>query len=83
MIRFKGDLFDRLKAAGYPVQQLRYQQLLSQSTLSRIRRDAFVSTQSLDVICRLLNCQPGDICEYVPDSDDMTDSLPDNMDVQK
>lgn len=70
MIIFKNDLFDRLRAAGYPVQQIRYQHLLPQSTLSRIRRNECISTQSLDVLCRLLNCQPGDICEYVPDSYD-------------
>lgn len=67
MIIYKPDIFDRLKDAGYPVQLIRYRKLLSQSTMSKIRRDEFISTKSLDTICRLLNCQPGDICEYVPD----------------
>lgn len=28
-----------------------------------------VRLQTLDAICKALNCQPGDILEYVPDED--------------
>lgn len=33
-----------------------------------------VRLSTLDSICKALNCQPGDILEYVEDDDDGTDS---------
>ena len=32
-----------------------------------------VRLSTLDAICRALDCQPGDILEYVPDDDDKED----------
>lgn len=74
MIIYKKDLFDRLREAGYPVQQIRYQHLIAQVTLTRIRRNEYISTKTLDTLCRLLNCQPGDIIEYIPDPPDLDPS---------
>ncbi|MPN58964.1 hypothetical protein SDC9_206681 [bioreactor metagenome] len=33
-------------------------------TLQRIRHDKSITTDTLDKICRLLNCQPGQLMEY-------------------
>lgn len=30
--------------------------------------------QTLNAICKALNCQPGDIIEYIADGDDMRDA---------
>lgn len=42
---------------------------LSEVNLSRIKcgRISAVRFSTLDAICRALDCQPGDILEYVPD----------------
>ena len=33
-------------------------------TLQRIRYDKPISTETLEKLCRILNCQPGDLIEY-------------------
>ena len=42
---------------------------ISEVNLSRIKtgRISAVRFSTLDAICRVLDCQPGDILEYVPD----------------
>lgn len=35
-----------------------------------------VRLQTLDAICKALNCQPGDILEYVPDEDMPNENQP-------
>ena len=44
---------------------------ISEVNLSRIKtgRIAAVRFSTLDAICRVLDCQPGDILEYVPDEE--------------
>ena len=34
-------------------------------TLQRIRHDQPVTTTTLDSLCRIMDCQPGDLIEYV------------------
>ena len=45
---------------------------ISEVNLSRIKtgRISAVRFSTLDAICRVLDCQPGDILEYVPDEGD-------------
>ena len=44
---------------------------ISEANLSRIKtgRISAVRFSTLDAICRALDCQPGDILEYVPDEE--------------
>ena len=42
---------------------------LSAPTLSKLSKGENVETNIIDRICRTLEVQPGDIMEYVPDSD--------------
>ena len=44
---------------------------ISEVNLSRIKtgRISAVRFSTLDAICRVLDCQPGDILEYVPDEE--------------
>ena len=66
-IRFKGDILSTLRDAGYSQNQIRVQKLMGQATLTQLRRGELVSWKNMETICRLLNCQPGDILEYVPE----------------
>lgn len=60
-------LFEKLKADGKaPTSWLR-QNGIHAGTVNALRKGESVRTESIDHICRLLNCQPGDIMEYVPD----------------
>lgn len=40
------------------------------NTVDRLNKDGYVSTEIIERICKLLDCQPGDIMEYVEDEQD-------------
>lgn len=67
-LRFKVNILEALKQAGYNTTRIRQEALLSQSTLQKLRTDGQLSWSNIETICRLLNCQPGDILEYIPDT---------------
>lgn len=70
MIRYKINLVDSLKSAGFHAGYIRENKLLSESTMTKFRKnDAHVTVDNINVVCKLLNCQPGDILEYVPDQE--------------
>ena len=37
------------------------------ATIAKMSKGQAVSTDTIDKLCALLDCQPGDIMEYVPD----------------
>ena len=40
-----------------------------QSTLQNIRQGKRITTDTIASLCDALDCQPGDILEYVPDNE--------------
>ncbi len=40
---------------------------ISSSTIRRLKAGESVSTNTLDALCKILDCKLGDIVEYVPD----------------
>lgn len=64
------NIIERLKEAGYSTYTLMKKGLIGQATLTNIRKGKPISTTTLDVICELLDCQPGDILEYVKKAED-------------
>ena len=38
---------------------------MGEAQIQKIRDNELVSKETLNTICKLLNCQPGDILEYV------------------
>lgn len=67
MLIYKIDILQALKNAGYNTYKIKINNLLSQGVLQRLRRGEPVSWANMDAICRLLQCQPGDLIAYVPD----------------
>ena len=65
-IRYKVDVMAALKEKGYSSAKIREDKLIGQSYLQQIRHGELVSWKTLDTICSLLECQPGDLIEYVP-----------------
>ena len=71
MINYKIDIVSALKEAGYNTAYIRSNKLFSESTMSKFRRnDSSITLNNIDSVCKLLNCQPADIIEYVPDTVD-------------
>ena len=64
-IRYKLDILAELKKKGYSSTRIREEKLIGQSYLQQLRRGELVSWKTLDTICSLLECQPGDLIEYV------------------
>ena len=66
-IQYKADVLALLKAAGYPSTRIRAEKLLGQSHVQQLRKGELISWAALNTVCRLLDCQPGDLLEYVAD----------------
>lgn len=63
-IVYKQDMLAALKEAGYSTARIRKEKLMGEATVQQLRHDKLVSWATIDTICRLLDCQPGDIIEY-------------------
>ncbi len=66
-IKYKINVVKALKEAGYSSYRIRKENIMSQSTLQKFRDGEIVNADNMALICKLLNCQPGDILEYVED----------------
>ena len=66
-LTFRVDILAKLKDAGYSTYRIRKEKLLGEFTVQKIRAGEPISWESIGIICKLLNCQPGDIMEYVED----------------
>ncbi len=67
-VRYKVEILQALKAAGYNTTRLRREKLLAENTIQQIREGKLVSWANISRICSMLKCQPGDILEYAEDT---------------
>ena len=57
-----------LKEKGYTTYRIRKENIMSQSAWQKIRTGTGdIDTRTIKRLCEVLNCQPGDLMEYVPD----------------
>ncbi len=63
-------LFKLMKERGLSTYRIRQENIISQSALTALNNDKSVTTETINKLCKALNCQPGDIMEYVDDNDD-------------
>ena len=68
-LRYKIDILSALKNKGYSTTRIREEQLIGQSYLQQLRHDELVSWKTIDTLCRLLECNVGDIVEYVDEQE--------------
>ena len=40
---------------------------ISPGQITRLKRNEFVSTHTIDMFCRILDCRVEDVMEYIPD----------------
>lgn len=67
MIRYKINILDALKDAGYNTYRLHKEKLLSDGTVQKLRDgNTSLTIENLNTICDLLECQPGDLLEWYP-----------------
>ncbi len=61
-------LFKLFEEKGITTYKIRKENIVSQGTLTKMKNNSgSVDTRTIDKICKVLNCQPGDILEYIPD----------------
>lgn len=65
MIQYKFDVLERLKASGYTTYKLRKEKIMGEATIQQLREGQLVSWANMDTICGLLNCQPGELLEWM------------------
>ncbi len=68
MLHYKIDILDALKKIGFTSYKIRKDKIIGEAQMQKIRTGEIASKETLNTLCRLLNCQPGDILEYIPDS---------------
>lgn len=73
-IVYRIDVLTALKEAGYSSYRIRKEKLMGEATLQKIRSNTPVSWENIAIICKLLNCQPGDILKYVQEENPTTET---------
>lgn len=63
-------LLDRMKEKGLTSYTIKKNNIIGQATLKKIKDGGDIDTRSIAKLCDALDCQPGDILEYVPDEQD-------------
>ena len=66
MIKYKIDVFEKLKDCGYNQTRLQKENLLPKQTMTNIKAGKSITLETLNKICIMSKLQPGDIIEVVP-----------------
>ena len=63
-------LFNLLKTKNKTMYDLRKDKVIGTATLEKMRKGmGHVDTRSIESLCEYLDCQPGDLMEYVKEAD--------------
>ena len=60
-------LLKLLDERGITSYTIKKDNIIGQATLKKIKEGGDIDTRSIAKLCKLLNCQPGDIIEYIED----------------
>ncbi len=66
-MKYKIDVLLALKEKGYNTNTIRKEKIMGEAMLQKLRSGQMVSWATLETLCSLLECQPGDLIEYVGD----------------
>lgn len=62
-------LFAKLDEKNITTYYIRKNKITGEATLTKLRKNEHITTATIDKFCALLDCQPGDLMEFVPDVD--------------
>lgn len=63
------NLWNVMKEKGISQYALIKRYHISPGQITRLKRNESVSTHTIDMFCRILNCEVADIMKYIPDDD--------------
>lgn len=67
MIKYKMDILAELDSCGWTHKRIKAGKILSEATIHSLRHGGMISLASLNNICLMLRCQPGELLEEVPE----------------
>lgn len=62
-------LFALMKEKGLTSYKIRQENIISQGALTSLRAGKSVTMETIEKLCKALQCQPGDIVEYIEDDE--------------
>ena len=65
MIKYKIDVFEEMKKHGFTQARIQKEKLLPMQTVQNIKSGKSVTMDTLNKICLMCRCQPGDVLEEV------------------
>lgn len=65
-------LWVKMKEKGISQYKLIKDYGIDKAQLHRLRHNMVIKTITINNLCRILDCQVGDIMEYIPDNEDST-----------
>lgn len=60
-------LLNLFKEKGITSYVIKRDKIIGQASWKKIHEGGHIDTRTIENLCRYLNCQPGDILEYIPD----------------
>ncbi len=63
------NLWNVMKEKGISQYALIKRYHISPGQITRLKRNESVSTHTIDMFCKILNCEVADIIKYIPDRD--------------
>ena len=66
MISYKMDVFAELKRHGYNQTRIQKEKILPAQTAQNIKAGKSITLETLNKICIMCKCQPGDVVEVIP-----------------
>lgn len=66
MLEYKIDVLTELKNHGWNTGRIRKESVISQNAVQKIRKGEMVGIKTLDILCDLLDMQPGEIIKNAP-----------------
>lgn len=68
-------LWKTMKEKGISQYTLIKQHKISPAQITRLKRNEYVSTHTIDIFCKILGCEVSDIMQFI-DDEDKTDTTP-------
>ena len=62
-------LWETMRKKGVTQYTLIYKQHISPSQITRLKRNEYVSTHTIEMFCRILDCRVEDVMEYIPEQE--------------
>ena len=57
-----------MQSKGITTYRIRQDKIMGQALYQKLRTGGDIDTRTINKLCALLDCQPGDLMEYVPDN---------------